>query len=105
MPDIGPNIPNSVFAIWIATLAIVVLVVVPVAVALLRRALRAAWSIEHYLRDMTDAGLLIASNTAAIPVLDETIGTAVAMKPVADNIRDKSAVVAAMLAQRAGKGA
>jgi len=68
-----------VLAIWIITLLIVLFVIVPLAVSLLRRTLQAARNIETYFRDMKEAGLRIAEHTAAVPALDQTIETAVAM--------------------------
>ncbi len=99
-----PEFTTGVATVWIATLLIVLLIIVPLAVSLLRRALRAAQNIESYFRDMKDAGVLIAGHTAAIPALDQTIETAVVMKPVADSINEKSAIVATLLAERAQKG-
>jgi len=64
-----------VLTIWIITLLIVLLVIVPLAVSLLRRALQAARNIETYFRDMKEAGLRIAEHTAAVPALDQTIET------------------------------
>ena len=92
------------FTIWIAALVIVGLVIVPVAVHYLRRALKAAWAIERNLADMLDAGVKIAGHTGAVPALDATIATAVAMKPVAVNIEAKTGLVAALLAGRAAQG-
>ena len=92
------------FTIWIASLAAVGLVIVPVAVHHLRRALKAARAIERNLADMLDAGIAIAGHTGAVPALDATIATAVAMKPVADGIEAKTGLVAALLAGRAAKG-
>ncbi|MGI9499612.1 MAG: hypothetical protein ACR2P3_06215 [Geminicoccaceae bacterium] len=91
-------------AIWVITLLIVLLVIVPIAVSLLRRALQAARNIETYFRDMKEAGLRIAEHTAAVPALDQTIETAVAMKPVTEGIETKTGVVAGLLALRATKG-
>ncbi|MGH1482807.1 MAG: hypothetical protein ACRBM6_29535 [Geminicoccales bacterium] len=91
-------------AIWIITLLIVLLVIVPLAVSLLRRTLQAARNIEAYFRDMKEAGLRIADHTAAVPALDQTIETAVAMKPVTEGIEAKTGVVAGLLALRATKG-
>jgi len=88
-------------AIWIALLAIIVVVIVPLAVSLLRRGLAAARNIDTYFADMLTAGVGIAGNTAAVPALDKTIELAVAMKPVADNIEAKTGVVAGLLASRA----
>ncbi len=84
--------------IWTLLLAVIVVVVVPLAVSLLRRALRAARSIEAYLADMLKAGLGVAGNTAAIPTLDTTIAAAVAMKPVAQGIEAKTGAVTEFLA-------
>ena len=89
-------------AIWIVLLAVIAVVIVPLAVGLLRRALKAARNIEGYLADMLPAGDGVAGNTAAVPALDQTIDWAVAMKPVADGIEAKTGAVAALLAKRAG---
>ena len=92
------------FTIWIAALVIVGLVIVPVAVHYLRRALKAARAIERNLADMLDAGVAIAGHTGAVPALDATIATAVAMQPVAAGIEAKTGLVAALLAGRAAQG-
>lgn len=95
---------TTALAIWIIALIIVALVIVPVALHYLRRALAAARAIERNLADMLDAGVKIAGHTGAVPALDVTIKTAVAMKPVADNLEGKTRAVAELLAGRAGKG-
>jgi hypothetical protein len=92
------------YAIWIATLLTVALVIVPVAVSLLGRALAAARAIERNLADMLTAGVKIADHTGAVPALDQTIAAAVAMKPVAQSIEAKTGVVAKLLAGRAAAG-
>ena len=92
------------FTIWIAALVIVGLVIVPVAVHYLRRALKAARAIERNLADMLDAGVAITGHTGAVPALDATIATAVAMQPVAAGIEAKTGLVAALLAGRAAQG-
>ena len=79
--------------------------IVPVAVSLLARALAAARAIEQYLGDMLEAGSKIAGHTRAVPALDDTIAPAVAMRPVADGIRLKTAAVATILAERAEESA
>jgi hypothetical protein len=93
----------AAIAIWIITILVVALVIVPVAVALLRRTLTAARASEAYLRDMLTAGAKIAEHTGAIPALDDTLGLAAAMKPVASNIEAKTAAVASLLSSRAAK--
>ena len=89
--------------IWIASLLVVALIIVPVALNYLRDALTAARHIERNLADMLGAGLLIAGHTSAVPALDDTIAVAVAMKPVARNIETKTAGVANLFASRATK--
>ncbi len=96
------TITTAGLVIWIVLLAIILIVIVPLAVALLRRALEAARKIEAYLADMLTAGVGIAGHTAAIPALDRTIELAVAMKPVAESIEAKTGAVADLLARRAG---
>ena len=91
------------YGIWIATLLVVALLIVPVAVSFLARALTAARAIERYLADMLAAGVQVANHTGAVPALDQTIEAAVAMKPVASAIEAKTAAVAALIAQRAQK--
>lgn len=91
--------------IWIVTLLIVVLVIVPVAVSLLSRALRNARAIEQYLSDMLDAGVKIVGHTKSVPALDETLAAAGAMIPIAAAIEEKTGAVAGMLAKRAEEDA
>ncbi len=67
---------NAVYWIWGTTLAIITFVVVPLALHLLHRTLKAAMSIERYARESLTAGVGIANNTAAIPVLKQTLATA-----------------------------
>jgi hypothetical protein len=91
------------YGIWVATLVVVAVIIVPVAVSLLGRAVTAARAIERYLADILVAGVQVADHTGTVPALDQTIQTAVAMKPVAQAIEAKTAAVAALLAQRAQK--
>jgi hypothetical protein len=91
-------------AIWLATLLIAVFVIVPLAVLLLHRTLRAAISIRRYLDEMLAAGVGIAGNTAAIVALDDTIKTATTMVGVAGDIKGHSGTIASVLAQRATQG-
>lgn len=96
------TITTAGLVIWTALLAVIAVVIVPLAVGLLRRALHAARKIEAYLADMLTAGAGIAGNTAAVPALDRTIELAVAMRPVAEGIDAKTGAVAGLLARRAG---
>lgn len=90
--------------IWIVTLVVVGVVIVPVAIHYMQRALKAARAIERNLADMLTAGVAIAGHTGAVPALDDTIGAAVAMKPVAESIEAKTGLVATLLAGRAAQG-
>ena len=92
---------DTVQTVWATTLLLVVLVIVPLAVLLLHRTLRAAISIRRYLDEMLVAGVGIAGNTASIKALDDTIGVAVAMVGVAGNIKSHSEIIASVLAGRA----
>jgi hypothetical protein len=95
---------DAVLVIWSVTLAIVVLVIVPVAVMLLDRALRAARAIQAYAEEMLAAGAGIAGNTAAISALNATTATAGAMVQTAAALEAHSADIAATLSRRAGGG-
>lgn len=65
-----------VYWIWGVTLAIITFVVVPLALYLLHRTLKAARSIDRYARESLAAGIGIATNTSAIPALEKTLATA-----------------------------
>lgn len=93
---------DAVHLIWAATLLIVVVVIVPLAVALLHRTLRAALAIRRYLDEMLAAGVGIAGHTGSIAALDETIGVAGGMVAVAGSIKSHSGTIAEVLSQRAG---
>ncbi len=96
------TLTSAGLAIWIVLLVVIAAIIVPLAVGLLRRALKAARNIETYLADMLTAGVGVAGNTAAVPALDQTIDWAVAMKPVAERIEAKTGAVADLLSRRAG---
>ncbi len=96
------TLTSAGFAIWIVLLVVIAAAIVPLAVGLLRRALKAARNIETYLADMLTAGVGVAGNTAAVPALDQTIEWALAMKPVAEGIEAKTGAVAELLSRRAG---
>lgn len=99
------TLTSAGLAIWIGLLVVIAVIIVPLAVGLLRRALKAARAIETYLGDMLTAGAGVAGNTAAVPALDRTIGWTQAMKPVAEGIEAKTGAVAGLLSGRAGDAA
>jgi hypothetical protein len=92
---------DTVEIIWAATLLLVGVVIVPLAVLLLHRTLRAAISIRRYLDEMLAAGVGIAGNTASIKALDDTLGVAGSMVTVAGDIKSHSGTIASVLATRA----
>lgn len=94
-----------IYAIWGITLAVAVLVVLPLTVYLLQRTLNAARSIERYLAEMRDAGVGIAKNTGHIKALDDTITVATQILTTAGAINAHTATIETTLATRAnGKG-
>jgi len=90
--------------IWAITLAVVTVVIVPLAVYLLHRTLRAARSIERYTRESLAAGVGIASNTGAIAALDDTIRAASALLEAAEALKRRTAEVSDAVAGPQGKG-
>ena len=90
--------------IWAITLAVVTVVIVPLAIYLLHRTLRAARSIERYTRESLAAGVGIASNTGAIAALDDTIRAASALLEAAEALKRQTAEVSEAVAGSQGKG-
>lgn len=95
--------PQPVFVIWAITLAIAVLVVLPLVVYLLQRTLNAARNIELYFAEMRDAGVGIASNTSHITALDDTISVATQILDTAGSLKDHAATIETTLTARAGE--
>jgi hypothetical protein len=90
--------------IWAITLAVVTVVIVPLALFLLHRTFRAARSIERYTRESLAAGAGIASNTAAIAALDDTIRAASSLLEAAEALKRRTAEVSDAVAGSRGKG-
>jgi hypothetical protein len=97
-------IPEAVYWIWGVTLGVVTLVVVPLALYLLHRTLRAAQSIERYIREALAAGVGIAENTAAVAALEETIAAARSLMEAAVALKRRSVEVADAVAGTPGRG-
>jgi hypothetical protein len=95
--------PDAVFWIWGITLGVITFVVVPLALYLLHRALRAARSIERYTREALEAGAGIAANTAAIAALGETITAAKSLLEAAEVLKHRTAEIAHAVAGPAGR--
>ena len=94
-------VPQAVYTIWAITLAIVVVVIVPLAIYLLHRTYMAARSIEQYFAEMAEAGVGIAQNTGHVKALETTIEIATKLLAVAGNIDTHSDTVKTTLAGRA----
>lgn len=95
---------NAVEWIWALTLGLVIVVIVPLAIALLHRTFHAAWSIRTYLREMLRAGVGIAGNTASVSALNDTIKTAGVLVATAGSIKQHSGTIASVLSTRASRG-
>lgn len=93
-------VPQAVYIIWTITLAIVILVIVPLAVYLLHRTYKAARSIERYFAEMAAAGVGIAENTSHIKALEDTIQVATTILSVAGNINSHAVTIKDTLAGR-----
>lgn len=102
--SLTPTLPHLVYVVWGATIIAVVLIV-PLAVLLLHRTLRAAWSIRRYLGEMEAAGGGIAANTAPIVALNDTRAVAQDMLRTAGALFEHSGTIAQVLSQRAQRGA
>jgi hypothetical protein len=96
-------IPDAVYWIWGVTLGVITFVIVPVALYLLHRALRAARSVERYTRESLEAGAGIAANTAAVAALGETIAAARSLLEAAELLRRRAAEIADAVAGPAGR--
>ncbi len=98
------TLPSAVYAIWWIALLVVIVVVVPLAIGLLHRTMRAAQSIKRYFAEMLAAGVGIAENTASVPELKNTIAVGTAMVETAGRLDEHSATIANLLATRAKEG-
>jgi len=99
------EIPLAVYVLWWIALGIAVLIVLPLAVYLLHRTLRAARQIESYAASALEAGNGIAGNTQNIEALEQTISIATGILHTAESIEEHTGTIEGVLAERAGKGA
>lgn len=95
------GMPQQVFIIWGTTLAVAVLVILPLAIYLLQRTLNAARNIQTYLEQMRDAGVGIASNTSNIVALDDTIKVAGDILKSAESLEQNTGTIETTLSSRA----
>lgn len=103
MSQATAGLPSAIYTAWWMGLIVVVLLV-PVAIALLQRTLNAALSIRRYLAEMEAAGVRIASNTQAIRALNDTLAVADGMLATAGDLDRHGKTLADTLARRAGRG-
>ena len=101
--DLTMTLPSVIYVIWGTVLAVVIIVIVPLAIGLLQRTLTASLSIRRYFAEMLTAGVGIAENTASVSALKDTIGVAVDMIGTAGQLKEHSGTVAQLLAQRAAE--
>jgi hypothetical protein len=94
------DVPASVYVIWWTLLIVAVVAVLPLAVYLLHRLLRAALSIERYTAEALTAGRGIARNTGAVKALDDTVVLGGELGAVAGSLRRHSAAIEKTLADR-----
>ena len=94
--------PAVVYAIWAITLAVAVVIILPLVVYLLQRTLNAARNIELYLGEMRDAGVGIANNTSNVKALDDTIEVATQILETAGSLKEHTGTIETTLAGRAG---
>lgn len=88
--------------IWAITLGVVTLVIVPVAIVLLHRTLRAASAIERYTRESLEAGVGIAKNTEAVKALDDTIAAATSLLEGSQKLRERTDAIAKAVSSKKG---
>lgn len=88
--------------IWLITLIVVTVVVVPLAIVLLHRTLAAASAIERYTREALEAGAGIAGNTKAVAALEDTIRTASSLLEASQKLQERTSEIAKAVS--AGKG-
>ena len=98
------EIPTAVYVIWWATLIVAVVVVLPLAVYLLHRALMAARQIERYAALALEGGVGIAGNTENIAALEGTITTATEILETARAIEEHTGTIEEVFEARMGRG-
>ena len=96
--------PDTVFTIWTVTVALALVVFVPLSVYMLASLLRTARSIQQYAKDIVVPAQAIAANTAAVPALDRTIAVATEVLAAAESVAQKLDAMATVIEGRAGRG-
>jgi hypothetical protein len=94
------NVPTSVIVIWWIALILTAVVVLPLAVYLLNRTLRAARQIEYNLARARESGRGLAANTAATEQLNQTLSAAPALLEPAAGIEQRTGELTRTLTSR-----
>lgn len=96
---------TAILVLWWVVLGVTVLVVVPLAVYLLRRLLRASRAIRVYTEEALAAGGGIAGHVRAVPALDTTVERLPPVAGRAEALAEASGRLKTVLASRARGGA
>ena len=96
---------KGVAAIWWVMLIATTFGVVPLVVAYLNRARKAAERIERYTADILTAGVGVANNTANVAALKDTIAVAPQLVAGAESLAHSAArIETALAASQSGNG-
>lgn len=95
--------PDTVFAVWMVTVVLALVVFVPLSVYMLASLLRATRSIQRYARDAVAPAQAIATQTSAVPALDATIAVATEILAAAEGVAQKLNAIATALEARANR--
>lgn len=95
---------DTVFTLWMVTVAVALVVFVPLSVYMLASLLRATRSIQRYAHDAVAPARAIAAGTSAIPALDGTIAVATDILAAAEGVAQKLDTIATVLEARSGRG-
>ena len=96
--------PDTVFTLWMVTVALPLALFVPLSVYMLASLLRATRSIQRYAREAVVPAQAIAANTSAVPALDATIAVATEILTAAEGVAQKLDAIANALEARASRG-
>ena len=96
--------PDTVFTLWMVTVALALALFVPLSVYMLASLLRATRSIQRYAREAVVPAQAIAANTSAVPALDATIAVATEILTAAEGVAQKLDAIARALEARASRG-
>ena len=94
---------DTVFTLWMVTVALALVLFVPLSVYMLASLLRATRSIQRYARDAVAPAQAIATHTSAVPALDGTIAVATEILGAAEAVAQKLDTIATVVEARAAR--